>query len=97
MDAVLGRARQRVGTAHNIDLAVGDAGRRRAAPCRHRRERLPAIGSGIVLPGIVDRPPGRRAGLREREAAERVDLVVHAGERDVMRRQRHRLLLGPFV
>src|SRR5262249_28028309 len=34
---------------------------------------------------------------RIHETAERVDLVVVAGKRHVMSRQRHRLLLRPFV
>ena len=97
MDAGLVRTRHDAGAADDMDLAVDDGCARGAALRRHRRERLPRIGCGIVLPSLADRHPGRGAGFRQPEAAECVDLVVVAGERDVVRRDRHRLLLRPPV
>jgi len=41
--------------------------------------------------------PGGRTRLRQHEAAEGVDLALVLGERDVVRSERHRLLLRPLV
>src|SRR5262249_7172859 len=57
MDAVLVHARERVGAAGDVDLAVGDASGGCAASRRHRRELFPFIRGGIVFPGVVDRVP----------------------------------------
>jgi hypothetical protein len=97
MDSVLAHAGERIGAAGDVDLSVDHGRGGGAAPRGHRRKLLPFIGGGIVFPGIVDRVPAGRAGLRIGEAAEGVDLVVQCGECDVMGRKSHRLLLGPLV
>src|SRR5215813_2063038 len=97
MDAVLGDAVERGGAAGDIDLAVGNGGSSGAALRWHRRELLPLILGGVVFPGVVDRTPGRRSLLRQDEAAEGVDLVVEAGEGDVVGIEPHRLLLRPLI
>src|SRR6266851_976500 len=55
------------------------------------------VGGGVVLPGIVDRHPGRRTRLRQHEAAEGVNLSLVLGEGNVVRSERHRFFLRPFV
>src|SRR5262249_26303359 len=70
---------------------------RGAALGRHGRERLPAVGGGVVFPRVVERAPCGRAGVRQVEAAERIDFVVERSEGDVVGRKLHRLLLRPFV
>src|SRR5262249_27376501 len=85
------------GAAHHVNLAVDRGGAGGAALGRHGLQRLPRVGGGIVFPCIVERTPRGRAGVGQGEAAERVDLVVERDEGDVVRRQRHRLLLGPRI
>src|SRR6266581_4382436 len=85
------------GAADNVYL-VADRGRdRRPALGGHRRQRFPIVCSRIVFPRVVDRHPGWRTRLRKDEAAERVDLALVLGKRNVMRRERHRPLLRPLV
>src|SRR4029077_13927044 len=97
VDAGLGDAGQRVRAAHHVNLAVDDGRTRGAALGRHGRERLPAVGRGIVFPRVVERAPRGRPVVGQGEAAERVDFVVKRGEGDVVRGQLHRLLARPVV
>ena len=97
VDAGLGCARERVGAADHVNLAVDGGGARGAALGRHGRERFPAVGRRIVFPRVVERAPRGRPVVRQGEAAERVDFVVKRGEGDVVRGQLHRLLARPVV
>src|SRR5262249_52942052 len=96
-DAVLGDARQRIGAAGDVELAAGGCRGGGAARGRHRRELLPLVGRRVVLPRVVDGIPGRGSGGGQGEAAEGVDLVVQRRERDVVRRELHRLLFAPLI
>src|SRR6266571_4597931 len=85
------------GAADNVYLVADRRRDRRPALGGHRRQRFPIVCRGIVFPRVFDRHPGWRAGLRKDEAAERVDLALVLGKGNVMRRERHRLLLRPLV
>ena len=95
VEDLMGGDRDAVGAApaDHMQLAAERDGGRRAARARQRRQRAPAVGLEIVFERHVDRGAVGRRG----EAAERVDLVVSAGERDVMGAARHGRELTPVV
>src|SRR6185369_11588993 len=52
---------------------------------------------GIVFPRIIDGCPTRRTSFGKREAPERINLIAHAREGDMVRGKPHRPLLCPLI
>src|SRR6476659_9574591 len=87
---------QRRPTDH-VNLPVDGRRDRGATFRRHRCQYLPTIINRVILPGMVDRHPGRWPGFGRNEPAERIELSIELREGDMMSRQGHRLFLSPLV
>src|SRR5262249_27852613 len=85
------------GAANNIDLVPHCSCYGRPALGWHWGQCLPSVGRWVVLPRVVYRLPRGRARLGHYKATERVDLALELDNANMVRGQRHRVSLRPFV